>query len=573
MDVKNQIKQDLELVLKKIGVDQEGSVELTNDLAKGDYTSNIAFIAAKELGKSPQEIATEISAGFKGKDYLSKVEAVKGFVNFYISDNILSTQLNKLLASDTKPENTPLKGKKIMVEYAHPNTHKEMHIGHMRTLITGEAIARLLQAQNVQVFRANYQGDIGPHVAKALYGIQKIIKDKGLNLEEIKKWNNRDKAHFLGEGYVVGNQDYDEHKKEIDEINTKLYSKTSDVSSLYEETREWSLAYYDEFYTRFYTHFDRLFFESEMAECGKKMVLENTPKVFTQDEGAYIFSGERYGLHTRVFITKDGNPTYEGKEMCNAFTQFKTFAFDKKIHVVASEQKGYFEVVFKALDLIDPAKFKSKQLHVSMGMVHLSDRKMSSRTGEILTVDWLIDQVKEKVDELLKEGRIKADNKEKVAEQIAIGAIKYSVLKVGTGQDVAFSIDKSVSLEGDSGPYLQYTVARINSILAKSQIPNSKSQINSKFQIQSSKQEQEESNLLRLLYRYQEILEQAAVRYAPNILTSYLFDVAKAFNLFYQKHKILGSNKENVRIFIALLTSRVLKLGLESLGIETPEQM
>jgi len=614
MDVKEQIKQDLNNILKEL--QKEGvlfDVELPKDLLKGDYTTNIAFKIYRSTAvatdshvdefnlaedkdhifKNPQELAQFIAEKMNSKEYLDRTEAVGGFVNFYVSYKFLSASLNDLLNPGTKNVHPSIDGQKIMVEYAHPNTHKEMHIGHMRTLITGEAISRLLEAQNADVFRANYQGDIGPHVAKAIYGVKKIMAEKNLSLEEIEKWANKDKAHFLGQGYVVGNQDYEEHKAsppakqgeaaglEMDEINTKLYLNSEDIRAIYEQTRKWSLDYYDEFYTRFYTHFDRLFFESEMAKSGKQTVLDNTPKVFLLDQGAYIFPGEKYGLHRRVFVTKDGNPTYEGKEMGNAQAQYKAFRFDRKIHVVASEQKSYFEVVLKALDLIDPEKFEGKQLHISMGMVQLSDpsagsgqaRKMSSRTGDVLTVDWLIDQVKEKVLQMLKEGRIKAVDKEKVAEQIAIGAIKYSVLKVGTGQDVAFDIDKSVSLEGDSGPYLQYTVARINSILAKFQISNSKSQINFKLQSSSLKLQPEEEDLLRLVYRYPEIKKEAAEKLSPNILSNYLFDVAQSFNLFYQRHKIIGSEQEGLRIFVALLTSRVLKLGLELLGIESPEQM
>ncbi|MCL4354602.1 arginine--tRNA ligase [Patescibacteria group bacterium] len=571
MDIKEQIKKDLTAVLSGIGFKEKITVEVPKDISKGDYTTNVAFIAAKELKKSPQEIASKICSRLREKEYLRKVETVGGFINFYISLDFLSASLSDLLTSGKKTDNSVFDGQKIMVEYAHPNTHKEMHIGHMRTLVTGEAISRLLESQNADVFRANYQGDIGPHVAKAIYGIQKIMAEKNLKLEVVEKWSSKDKVHFLGQGYVVGGQDYEEHKQEIDDINEKLYSKSEDIKVIYEQTRKWSLDYYDEFYTRFYTHFDQLFFESEMAQVGKQTVLDNTPKVFLLDQGAYIFPGDKYGLHRRVFITKDGNPTYEGKELGNAQAQYKAFKFDRKIHVVASEQKGYFEVVFKALDLIDPEKFEGKQLHISMGMVQLSDRKMSSRTGDVLTVDWLIDQVKEKVMQMLKEGRIKADDKEKVSEQISIGAIKYSILKVGTGQDVSFDIEKSVSLEGDSGPYLQYTIARINSILAKSKVSPTDLNQGSKFKLDNL--EVEEENLLRLIYRYPEIKQQAAEKLLPNILSNYLFDVAQSFNLFYQKHKILGSEQEHLRIFVALITSRVLKLGLELLGIESPEQM
>jgi arginyl-tRNA synthetase len=255
--------------------------------------------------------------------------------------------------------------------------------------------------------------------------------------------------------------------------------------------------------------------------------------------------------------------------MGNAFAEYKAFPFDLKIHVVASEQAGYFQVVFKALELIDPEKFNNKQYHLSMGMVQFSDRKMSSRTGDIVTVDGLLDLVKEKVQELITEGRIESDRKAEVAEQITLGAVKHSVLKVNTGQDAAFDINRSVSLEGDIGPYLQYSYARTQSVLRKSGISNAK------YQMSNVKLEPEELQLLRLLSRFDEVVMDAAERYAPNTLATYLYDLASAFNLFYQKQPILKAEGE-MRTFRLGLTEgvgKILSKGLDLLGIKAPEKM
>ncbi len=306
-----------------------------------------------------------------------------------------------------------------------------------------------------------------------------------------------------------------------------------------------------------------------MVEPGKKIVEENVGRVFEKANGAIIFPGEKYGLHTRVFVTQNGNPTYEGKEMGNAFAENKAFPFDLKIHVVGSEQAGYFQVVFKALELLDPEKFAAKQHHLSMGMVSLVNRKMSSRTGDILRVDWLLDQVKGKVEELMKEGRIETEEKSKVAEQIAIGAVKYSVLKVGATQDVAFDIDRSVSLEGDSGPYLQYSFARTQSVLKKAVISNIK------FPLSNVKLENEELQLLRLISKFDEVVIEAAEKYSPNIVCTFLYELASTFNLFYQKHSILKA-KDEIKEFRLALTKAVgkrLQHGLDLLGIQAPEEM
>jgi len=572
------VTQDLEKLLQKqvaALTEQDLVVKLTKPSipTHGDYTVTVALSLAKILKKPPMEVAESLAAELRtNKEKLAMVERIDvvapGFINFWLSQKELLTVLKQ--SKDKKVEQKyshSLQNKRILIEYAHPNTHKEMHIGHMRTMITGEALARLLKAGGAEVFRANYQGDIGPHVAKALYGVEKLIAERSLTIEQLEQSSNAEKAHFLGEAYVRGNKDYEEEKVTIDALNTKLYQKDATIWPLYEQTRKWSLDYYEDFYTRFYTKFDRLFFESEMADRGKEIVQEAIGTVFTEDNGAVIFPGEKYGLHTRVFITQAGNPTYEGKEMANAFAEHKAFPFDLKMHVVGSEQAGYFKVVFKALELLDPEKFEGKQHHVSMGMVTLTDRKMSSRTGEILRVDWLIDQVKERILNLVQEGKIEAENKDAVVEMVAIGAVKYSVLKVATTQNVAFDIEKSVALDGDSGPYLQYTYARTQSVLRKAD-----SQAGT-LDTSGLTLNEEEKALLRMLYMFPQVISDAASTFSPHILCTFLFDLTKQFNLFYQKHAILKSEQQEFRLALTAAVGNTIKQGLHLLGIKSPEKM
>jgi arginyl-tRNA synthetase len=552
------------------------------NLSHGDLTTNIAMQLFPQIGdpavaKNPRELAQKIVETLEGDSqltiYFSKMSVEgPGFINFWLDEKYLFDSLKVVVSDEDFGKGEALQGKKIMVEYAHPNTHKEMHIGHMRTLITGEALCRIFEANRAEVFRANYQGDIGPHVAKAIWGLKQIMDEKGLSLSQVEKWSHTEKAHFLGEGYVFGSQKYEEHKDEINALNTQIYEGSADIKEFYEITRRWSLEYYQEFYERFYTKFDHLFFESDMAARGKKIVQENIGKVFKEDNGAVVFPGEEYGLHTRVFITSAGNPTYEGKEMANAYAEYKAFSFDLKMHVVASEQLGYFQVVIKALELLDPEKFKDKQYHLSMGMVQLTDRKMSSRTGDILTVDWLIDQVRQKVQELLVKGKVDEAEKETTIEKITIGAIKYSVLRTGTGQDVAFDIEKSVTLDGNSGPYIQYSYARTQSILAKAQLATGyfdTDKLSNTYDMN-----EEEAQVLRYLLQYPTILENAASHYAPNMICTYLFELAQKFNLFYQKHTILGeASTQDFRLSLTTAVGNVLKNGLNVLGIQTVEKM
>jgi arginyl-tRNA synthetase len=319
------------------------------------------------------------------------------------------------------------------------------------------------------------------------------------------------------------------------------------------------LEYYDTFYSRFTSKFDKLYFESEVAEEGKKIVRQNTGKIFSESDGAVIFKGEKFGLHTRVFITSDGNTTYEGKDMALAYKQYADFPFDLNIHIVANEQTGYFQVVIKALELIDP-KFKGREYHLPMGMVNLIGRKISSRTGDILTVDGLLDEVKE---------LLPVKSAEKINEAVAIGAVKYSVLKTHPTLNVAFDIKQSVNLQGNSGPYLQYTYARTKSVLAKSQMAVSR--IKADYTVNK-----EELHILNYLYRFPEAVEEAAKRYSPNLVCNYLYELAQRFNTFYNQHSILSADNDitrELRLNLTSAVSQILANGMRLLGIEALERM
>ncbi|KKS32415.1 MAG: Arginine-tRNA ligase [Candidatus Amesbacteria bacterium GW2011_GWA2_42_12] len=516
----------------------------------------------------PGAEADELIKKLEKLEFVESVTRAGGFVNIRLKTEYLVERLEKEAEIEKG-----LKGKMVMVEFAHPNTHKELHIGHMRTLITGEAVARILEESGAKVFRANYQGDIGPHVAKSIWGTMKILSEQNKTLDDWEKESLIARAHLLGEGYIRGNVEYEENKEEIDALNISLYEKDPKWMVIYAQTRKWSLDYYDEFYQKFGTRFDKLYFESQVAEAGKKNVMDNMGKVFEKSEGAIIFDGEKYGLHKRVFITAAGMPTYEGKEVGLAFAQFQDFAYDKIIHVVANEQAGYFKVIIKALEMID-SNMTGRQYHLSMGMVNLVGGKISSRKGEVITVDGLINEVKEAARLLMK------DYDEKIVEAVSLGAIKYSVLKTQTAINVAFDLKQSVALDGNSGPYLQYTYARTRSVVRKSQIPNPpagraglKSQ---KLSIEHLELSIEELNVLRWIYRYPEVVQEAAERYAPNLICNFLYELSQRYNSFYNKYSILNAQSSKEREFRLIMTAavgEVLKKGLNLLGIEALERM
>jgi arginyl-tRNA synthetase len=313
------------------------------------------------------------------------------------------------------------------------------------------------------------------------------------------------------------------------------------------------------------TKFDRLFFESECYESGKVYAEEGLKKgILQKSEGAIIFPGSEYGLHDRVFITSEGTPTYEAKDLGLVKLQLKEFNPDLIMHVLGPEQLGYTSVIFKAQELLFP-ETKGKQLHVPYGWVRLKEGKMSSRTGKVVLGESLLDDAK---NEILKSYKID----DKTAEEIAVGAVKYSFLKVGREQDIAYDLKESISLEGNSGPYIQYTFARCQSVLAKAKEDKNQSVKD----IESLKLEPEEFSVLQKFIHFPEVIEEAAEKYSPNLLCNYLYDLAKKYNTFYNAKRVLGLDNrdlEKFRLSLTKTTGQILKTGLKLLGIEAPEKM
>jgi arginyl-tRNA synthetase len=543
------IKKDLEKIL---GFE----VEVTENSDFGDYSSSVA-LSHKPPREFAEKLVVKLKADKKLGEIVDKIEiAGPGFINFWLKKDVLVDNLIQIEEEKEKYGTSDLfKGQKIMFEFAHPNTHKSFHIGHLRNITTGETLSRIFEANGAEVIRANYQGDVGLHIAKALWGINK------LGFTDPKEVRAR--AEFLGKAYAVGAKAYEEDEKvkeEIHEINGKVYDKSDDnLNRLYKETRTWSLDYFAEIYKRVYTKFDRLYFESEVFESGREIAKDALKKgILKESDGAVIFPGSEYGLHDRVFISGKGVPTYEAKDLGLAKLQFSEYNPDKLIHTVGPEQIAYFQVVFKALEFIEP-ETKGREIHVPYGWVRLKEGKMSSRTGNVVLGEWLLDEAKSSI-------KKSYDTEEEIAEKIAVGAVKYSFLKTGLGQDIAFDLKESISLEGNSGPYLQYTVARTNSVLAKKSASKN-------FTLQEADLSDEELMVLRTLIEFSEVIESAAKSYSPNLLCNYLYDLAQKYNGFYNKDKIIGGENEEFRLALTAGTGQVLKNGLKILGIQTPEKM
>lgn len=559
MDVKKIILQSLYGVCNEKNI----SLEVPENEQFGDYSTNIA-LKSESGGINPQKKAEEIVSKLEKDDGLKgvveKIEiAGRGFINFFVKNDAL---LSNLIQIDSESEKYGkgdlLKGRKYVLEFAHPNTHKSFHIGHLRNIVTGEALSRIFSFSGADVVRVNYQGDVGLHIAKAIWGINKIgFNDPG----DLHK-----RAAFLGEAYTTGNCAFEadeQSKEEIYKINEALYQRgDGELMDLYEKTRQWSLDYFDYIYQRLGTKFDRLYFESEVADDGKKIAEEALKNgILRESDGAVIFPGSEYSLHDRVFISSRGVPTYEGKDLGLAKLQFKEFSPDKLIHIVSTEQIDYFKVIFKALEFILPVT-KGIEEHIPYGWVRLKEGKMSSRTGNVVLGDWLLDEAKRKIGE-------KYNSEDETTEKVAVGAVKYSFLRNGINQEIAFDINESISLDGNSGPYLQYTFARTQSVLEKADMQNREGDVSKVVP------EKEEALLLREILHFSETVELACRSYSPNLICNYLYRLAQKFNTFYNAHKILVEDKNvfELRLKLTQATGVIIKNGLYLLGIEAPRRM
>lgn len=618
-------KQKIEQLLSKTIVDL-GFIKPSDPLLSipeksqfGDYSSNIALQLAKQKHKegyqNPRDTANAIIQKLGHPNFLERVEAAgAGFLNFFIKDNSLARMLDDSAAQDSEKRETRNQ-KRIIVEYCDLNTHKMLHIGHLLPLTLGETLARLLEYRGHEVFRTNYGSDIGLTVAKCLWGIEKQKHE----FEETRSKSLREKVIFLGKIYAFAHSEYEKSldtKEEIDQITSKIYQRDPEVIPLWQETKEWSLGYFETIYSIFGTLFDRRINESEVDQLGKQIVLDQVGKVFVKDDGAIIFPGEKHGLHNRVFINSKGNPTYEGKEVGLASKYQEIFQADEIRIFSDKAQDDYFKVTIAANEMVFP-HMKGKFKHYSFGSIGLTTGKMSSRSGNVVFGEDLIGTVKQKI------RQISPELDELSIVKLAVGAIKFAFLKYSVSSDIVYDVEESVSLHGDTGPYVLYVYARIMSLLKKAgsknraqpsltasagkqktdranpteaveedyeseneiiaqetsslvtrdSLKSSKSKLTSKREVEERELEPEEREVLRQLEYFEFIAEKAADNFQPNELTKYLLNLTKAFNLFYEKLPVISSKQEAFRLKLALRVAEQIKLGLYLLGIETVDRM
>jgi arginyl-tRNA synthetase len=560
------LQEALVSICKKHDVAPSFSLDQPELVEHGDYATNIAFTLSKKLGKSPKETAESLIEELKGEleEIIEKIEvAGPGFINFFLKDDIRTDEVETIAASDILNE----KGKgKVLVEYTDPNCFKVFHVGHLMANTIGEATARLYEAAGYDVMRVCYPSDIGLNVAKGVWGAIELVAEKPDDAASLK-----DKVAFLGKAYAYGHQKYEEDevtKSAIVEVNKAIYGGTDmKVMETYAEGRTLSLEYFETLYEKLGTKFDAYIYESEVADPGLAIVKSNLGKIFEESEGAIVYKGEQDGLHTRVFVNSVGLPTYETKDVGNYEKKLDLLPdAEKYVVITASEQSDYFKVINSVEEKLHP-ELAGKLIHISHGMMRLASGKMSSRTGNVIGGEDLLEQIKESLSSRIADMRVEDGEKEELLNDIAVGAVKFSILKQAPGKDSVFDFEKSISFEGDSGPYLQYTHARICALLDKA--------AEAGIDTESYAIESPERELEQTLIGYEQALTKATTELAPHSILQHLLLITRAFNNLYGRVQIVGEHKDASAYYVMLsqATRNVLAHGLATLGIVAPERM
>lgn len=536
--------------------EQNTELELTRpDLQFGDYATNIALRISKELGKNPREVAEQICETVRAENYgwLQKIEvAGPGFINISLTDAALLEQVNNLEVAQ------PYKDKRVVIETNNPNPFKDIHIGHAFNSIVADTVANLLEAGGADLHRVSYHGDVGLHVGKSLWA---IFDEVGAKPKESLSGigSTDDRAKKLRDWYARGAGMYEEEPgvhEQIEEYTMQSFAPEGDVKYVYDTCKEWSFTYFDEVFKRLGSKpIERRFLESETDKAGREIVEAHIGDVFEKSEGAIVFKGEPYDLHTRVFISKHNRTLYEARDLGLLKLKQDAFSADQSYIATALEQKEYFKVVFKAAELAVP-NLAGKTTNIVTGTVKLTTGKMSSRTGQVVTIEWLFEQLEQAV-------RARSKNKNQQNADGVIGAIRYAMLKGRFDSDVVFDIEQSANLEGNTGPYLQYAHARACSILR-----NSKKQPALPQEITA-----DERLLLAKISESSDSFNKAIAELEPHVVCTYLYELSQAFNRFYEQNRVIDDPREPERLYIVAKYAECLKQGLELLGIPAPEQV
>ena len=558
-------KEKLCNVFKKEGLKiSVNEIEEPKNKEHGDLAVP-CFIFSKELKKSPAIIAQELKDKLNiGKNFTA-VNAVGPYLNFFIDvKNISKTLLKQINSKGEKfAEKKTKKPQKVMVEFCSPNTNKPLHLGHLRNMFLGESISSVLKYNGDNVVKSCLVNDRGVHICKSMLAYK--LWGKNQNPKKLKIKGD----HFVGDYYVK----FSEHQdKELDSMVAEMLQKweqgDKETIDLWQNMNKWVLEGFEETYKKIGVAFDKYYYESNMYDKGKDIIMTAYEDgKFIKKEGAIVAQLEEYGLPDKVLIRSDGTTIYMTQDIYLAIKKITDYNLDSSIYVVGSEQDLHFKQLFRILNILGYSQ-ADKCYHMSYGMVNLPDGKMKSREGTVVDADDLIDNLfKMALEEVYSRD---ASLSKKVASEramkIALSGLKFYLLKQDPVKEMTYNPKASISFEGETGPYVQYTIVRISSIIEKSKLVLTD-------KIDFDRFEDSELNLVSMLMRYEDILESAYNKMRPNLIANYLIELSQSFNAYYHNTKIINTGMEKERLYLINAISIVLSSGLSLLGIDVPDKM
>lgn len=597
MSIEKKLSQSILQVLSDLygqSVDEKSiQLQATRKEFDGDLTL-VVFPFLKISKKTPELTAEEIGSKLKEiQPIVENYNVIKGFLNLTIAKKHWVSMLNDMAIAEkygftSVGENSPL----YMVEYSSPNTNKPLHLGHVRNNLLGYSLCRILEANGFRVVKTNIVNDRGIHICKSMLAWQKFGN------EETPESSGKKGDHLVGDYYVKFDLEYKAQVKELmsqgkSEEEAKkeaplmveaqaMLKKWEDgdpeVRELWNKMNSWVYAGFDETYQKMGVGFDKIYYESQTYLDGKEKVNEGLSKglFYRREDGSVWADLSSDGLDEKLLLRADGTSVYMTQDIGTAAQRFNEYAIDKMIYVVGNEQNYHFQVLSILLDRLGFSWGKDL-VHFSYGMVELPEGKMKSREGTVVDADDLMEEMVTTAKEVSMElGKLEGRPQEEIDEIARIcgmGALKYFILKVDPRKNMLFNPKESIDFNGNTGPFIQYTHARICSVLRKAK--------ESGFDIPTSLDvnldvSEVEANLIQTLANFPIVIRQAGAEYSPALIANYVYDLVKSYNSFYHDFSILKEENESVRAFRLVLSqtiAKVIKLGMSLLGIDVPERM
>ncbi len=543
-------------------------IELPPKEKMGDVCIS-CFKAGKEIGENPKNIAQKIVKNIKTDKLIEKVESAGPYVNFYLNTDWFKEVCSEVIDKGKDFGQKDSLNKNVVVEFSSPNTNKPQHLGHLRNNFLGWSMSQIFEKLGYNTIKANLVNDRGVHICKSMLAYKKWGKG------ETPKDKNQKPDHFVGDYYVLFNKKSEENPEllnEAQEMLTKWENGDKETISLWKKMKKWAMDGFKKTYKNIGISFDKWYWESNIYKQGKKIVKKALKKgnCYKRDDGAVEIDLSQYNLDKKVLIRPDGTSVYITQDIGLAKIKQEEFQPDLSVYVVGSEQNYHFKVLFKTLKEFGFDWFKNLY-HLSYGMIDLPDGKMKSREGNVVEADELVkDMTKLAKKEIKKRNKdISGSNLNKRAHIIALAALKFYLLKFTPKQRFTFKPEESISFEGDTGPYILYTYARIKSILRKSSSDIKNDNVN------WDKLGDPEKQILKTIFSFSDTLNKARKEFNPTYVCTYLLKLCHEFNEFYHKHRVIQDNKElkKARLIFISCVAKVLKSGLDLLGINTIEEM